>query len=951
MIKAFASRSASKGMGASLLAIAVAGLAPSAAHAQQAPAQEDPAAVAAEQEIVVTGFRGAISAALDEKRTASGVVDVIKADDIAKFPDNNLAESIQRVPGVAIARDGGEGRSISVRGLGPGFTRVRINGMETIATTGSSDAGGGVNRGRGFDFNVFASELFNSITVRKTASADVEEGSLGATVDLQTARPLDYKKPLVLAASAQAGYADLGNKWTPRLAGLVSWQNPEGTFGVLVSAAYSQRKVREEGHSTVRWSPTGANGGFNAASTLPGYTTAQINAVPASNGSNWGSLLYHPRIPRYDTWQYDLKRLGITGAVQWKPSDHTLLTLEGLYANSRTSRTENYIEAISFSRTGATGKPETIIRDGKVNDQNELVYGVFDKVDMRIESRLDKLKTVFQQYNATLEQQFSDRFRATLYGGYSKSDFKNPVQTTITLDRLNSNGFSWDYRDNDREPVINWGFDVNNPASWSMANGASEIRLRPQGAANKFRTGKLTTEWDVVPGGLTFKGGLEWRKFTYSGSEQRRLVAETQSPTLTAAQVASLTTSITGPTGDPKYGSYLIPNFDAFVNTLGIYCNCVQNINGTNVDFRLGGVENVNARSSFVDVQETEKAAYFQANFTVPVGPVTLRGDMGMRYVKTNQMSAGYAAINGSIQQLRVQRDYDYWLPSLNLVAELTPKLLARFGAAKVITRPGFGSLTPGGSLSIQASNRGYSTGNPYLNPTEATNLDGSLEWYFNKGSLLSVGVFQKKINTLSGASISTLVPFTDLGLPAELLTGTGVQPTDLFTYTRTVNGSGGTLRGYEINYQHQLKFLPGFLKNLGVLANYTYVKANIVYPGPGGVGTVTGPLTNLSKRSANGTLFYEDKRFSIRGSATYRSGYVTAYAGGAREQSTEEGVNSTLNFDASASLNLTENITLTLEAINLTNEPQDQYIDEDNRVVLFHRTGRQFYGGVRFRF
>lgn len=161
MTKAIAARAAAKIGGTSVLALTLACLFPAAVQAQQAPAQEDPAAVAAEQEIVVTGFRGAISAALDEKRTASGVVDVIKADDIAKFPDNNLAESIQRVPGVAIARDGGEGRSISVRGLGPGFTRVRINGMETIATTGSSDAGGGVNRGRGFDFNVFASELFN----------------------------------------------------------------------------------------------------------------------------------------------------------------------------------------------------------------------------------------------------------------------------------------------------------------------------------------------------------------------------------------------------------------------------------------------------------------------------------------------------------------------------------------------------------------------------------------------------------------------------------------------------------------------------------------------------------------------------------------------------------------------------------------------------------------------
>ncbi|MET0308263.1 MAG: TonB-dependent receptor, partial [Sphingomonas sp.] len=126
---------------------------------------------------------------------------------------------------------------------------------------------------------------------------------------------------------------------------------------------------------------------------------------------------------------------------------------------------------------------------------------------------------------------------------------------------------------------------------------------------------------------------------------------------------------------------------------------------------------------------------------------------------------------------------------------------------------------------------------------------------------------------------------------------------------------------------------------------------ADIKYPGPGGIGQVVGPLTNLSNKSANGTLFYEDSVFSLRGSATYRSAYLTAFAGGAREQSTEEGVNRTWNFDASASLKLTENVSLSIEGINLTDEPQDFYIDQDNQVVLYHHTGRQFYAGVRVRF
>jgi len=949
--------------GGTKVAIAIAGLWVVPAIAQEtttapprgAPNQE-PEIEPTLEEVTITGFRSSVNAAQEEKRKASGVVDVIKAEDIADFPDNNLAESIQRVPGVAISRDGGEGRALSVRGLGPDFTRVRINGMEAVATTGGADANGGVNRGRGFDFNVFASELFNSITVRKTASADVEEGSLGATVDLQTARPLDYKDPLVIAGSLQGGYNDLSESVDPRMAGLVSWQNADATFGVLGSAAYSKRRVNEEGHSTVRWGPTGANGGFDPTSTLPGYTAADINRVPAGDGTNWSQLVYHPRIPRFDTWEYGLERLGLTSSAQWRPTERTQLTVDALYSDADTSRAENYIEALSFSRTrAANGKPFTIIRDGVVNAQNELVYGAFDNVDMRIESRFDILQTKFQQYTAGLTQEINDSLRVNVFGGYAKSAFSNPVQTTLTLDRQDSDGYTWDYRGDDRLPTVGLGFDPTDPASWSMANGTSDVRLRSNTAENSFRSGKLTADWNIVDD-FTVKFGTEYRRFNYDSKEFRRIAVETQSPTLTAQQLSELTRSIDGLTGDLNFNGYVIPDFDKIIDTLGIYCNCIQTINGRQVDFRLVGLENPNARSNWSTVKEEEYAGFLQGNFAVPVGPITLRGDVGARYVRTPQDVLGYAAVTNpdgsvAISPLRVKRTYNNWLPSLNLAAELTENLLLRFSAAKVITRPGLGSLSPGGALTIQASNRVYNTGNPYLDPTKATNTDIAAEWYFAPGSLLALGLFQKDISTLSGTMISDSVPFNTLGLPLSLLDGTNVQPTDLFEYRRVVNGDGGKLKGFEVNYQHQLRFLPSFLSNLGVLANYTYVDANIAYPGPGGSTAVSGPLTNLSKYSANGTLFYEDTRISLRGSVSYRSGYVTAFSGGARESSTEEGVNEAMQVDASASYKLSEKFSLTLEALNLTDEYQDFYIDEDDRAVLYHHTGRQFYFGARAKF
>ncbi len=186
----------------SVIALAVAMMAGTPALAQDQAPQAQPDQENAD--IVVTGFRASLNSALSMKRQEAAAIDSIVAEDIGKFPDSNLAESMQRVPGIALQRgDGGEGRNISVRGLGPAFTRTRINGMEGTSQTGSSDIYGAGNNGRSFDFNVFPTEIFSALSVRKTPSADVEEGSLGATVDLSAPKPMDQKEDFVLSMTAR----------------------------------------------------------------------------------------------------------------------------------------------------------------------------------------------------------------------------------------------------------------------------------------------------------------------------------------------------------------------------------------------------------------------------------------------------------------------------------------------------------------------------------------------------------------------------------------------------------------------------------------------------------------------------------------------------------------------------------------------------------------------------
>lgn len=886
-------------------------------------------------EIVVTGFRQSLNSALNLKRNETASIDAIKAEDIAEFPDLNLAESLQRIPGVTINRVNGEGRNISVRGLGPEYTRVRINGMEAIGTTGGTDNSGGVNRGRGFDFNIFSSDLFNSLAVRKTATADVEEGSLGATVDLQVARPFDYKKPTV-ALSAQASYNDLAEKVTPRISGLVSVLSPDKRFGVLLSVSYEQRKLREEGANITRWTYGGFNGGFAAASTLPGFTLAQIN------NANPDTALYHPRIPGLVSYDIQQKRLGAAGSVQFAPTDATLLSVDGLYSRLDGTRRESQFQAISFSRSG-TGKPQTIIRSGTVDGDNNIISGTFDNVDLRTQSRYDELETDFYQLTGTLDQKIGERLKLGAVVGYAKSAFSNPVQTTVTIDAANTNGFFYDFGSG-RFPVIRPGVDIANPATFAFTNGTSEVRIRPQTVDNDFTNAKGFVEWKASEL-FSLKGGVDWRRFRYSSTEQRRLQGETVVQTLTAAQLAQAVQVFSGfgkglnvPEGTPT--SWVVPNLAAFTQLYGITSNPL---------YATGGIENATARGSFITVEEKDLGAYGMASFNFASAGLPIRGDVGVRYVDTDQQSTGYASQGTAINLVTSDRSYDRWLPSGNLVMDVTQNLLVRFAAAKTLARAGISSITPGGNLNVSGGNRSFSSGNPGLNPTSSDNIDVAVEWYPTSGAIYAVAAFRKDIGTFV-QTLSTQVPFAALGLPASLLTGTTASPNDVFIVSQPVNSDGGILRGFEVNVQQPFSFLPGILSNFGVLANYTWVDSNIQYlTSANGATSVRAPLVGLSKHAANGTLYFETKKFSIRGSVAYRSRYLTAVPG--TEGNAYNGTNSTINVDAQTSYNITDRFKISLEAINLTDQKNDQFVDETNRLNVLTHTGRQFFLGARYSF
>ena len=914
--------------GVSVLTLAMA----SAAYAQDATPAAAPAADEVEA-VVVTGFRASLASAMNLKRAETGVVDAIKAEDIAQFPDLNLAESLQRIPGVSISRINGEGRQITVRGLGSEYTRVRINDMEAISTTGGTANSGGTNRGRGFDFNVFASDLFNSIAVRKTASADIEEGSLGGTVDLTTARPFDSRKPQ-LVLSVGGSYNSLAEKTTPRLSALASRTFFDGKLGALISVAYEERRLKEEGANISRWTYGGANGGFNAASTVPGYTLAQINQNDA-NG------IFAPRIPAYVSYDINNKRLGVSGSFQFKPDDATEITLDTLYAYLEGTRKEAQLQAIGLSRAGA-GKPQTIIRDGVVENGN-LVYARLDNVDMRTQSAYDELNTEFKQFTLSGKRRFGDRLLIGALAGYSDSTFTQPVSTIVTFDRANSGSYVYDFRGGGA-PKIDLGFDPTNPANWSATNGTSEVRIRPTFVENQFSTAKIYGEWEANEN-LKIKAGIDWRKFEYDSYGQYR-ASETVSQTLTAAELASVSKVFNGfgkgldmPAGNAS--AWLVPDIDKYAALLNIYSN-------TGI-YKIDKTTNSSARGQYGAVEEDDRGLYAQAEFRFEALGLPFRGDAGIRHIKTKQESAGYAAVSGVFQLVDIERKYSVTLPSFNLAADVTDTIVARVAAAKTISRPSIGSLSPGGDVAVQGANRTYSSGNPYLDPTQSKNFDLSLEWYPSQGAMLAASFFYKKIDTFVATTRNEAV-YNTLGLPDSLLNGTGATPDQVFQVTRPLNSDGGALKGFEVNLQQPFTFLPGFWSNFGVLANYTYVKSNIDYPTStvAGAPTVNGPLIGLSQNAANLTLYYEEPTWSIRGSLAYRDGYLSQVPGS--DGNSVQGTNETLNVDMQASWNIRENLRLSLEGVNLTDEFNEQYVGND-RLNVYTHSGRQFLAGLRYSF
>lgn len=893
-----------------LLALLAAG---ASFYATAATAQTAPAAAAQdENEIIVNGYVKSLAAARDLKRGSNIVKDVIVAEDMAKFPELNLAESIQRLPGVAINREAGEGRRITLRGLGPDFTRVQLNGMEVLGNVDSAmDSRGQRSRDRAFDFNIFASELFSRVEVEKSYQASQAEGGMAGTVGLFTAKPLEQKQGLSGAVSAKLGTNSFTKDAQPRVAAMIG-QNWGDRFGILVSVAYSKRKTEEQGYNT--YSPTQLS-----ASKMAGYLTKglDISALSADQQAKFksGDLVFASG-NRLSVWDARQERLGLTLATQWRPADNLLFTLDGLHGEFTTHRDEYHLATRPNNTSGSVIFDTT----SKINsihwDSSNFVDAIsVDNVTYASEHRRSLNKNKFNQIALTGKWDAGDNLTFDGHVGYEDSKYTTPYDDKLYLRAYG--GMTTTYAPDGTSATNVYRWNTTDPSRYEF----KEFYFREfwNKTSLKEGVGNAALKLGDV---FTLRAGASYRRYETSGSEiynDGQFRNFTGTPVTPYAVVFSQNKSASWITGD--------------------YAKAFATYNAAHTTVGATDIENT------YKVIESTTAGYGQLEWNAPLGGMRLRGNLGLRAYFTDLDSTGFVTNSNDtpIGTNVTSSHYSGVLPALNATLEVTPSFLIRFAAAKNINRPGLSSVAASGSANADNGKITASIGNPNLKPYKDNSVEASAEWYFGKIGLVSLGVFHKDISNLVASQTLLNVPYSTTGLPTSMVAG-ATPSTIVAEFTRPVNLAKAYVTGVEMAAQTDFAFLPAPFDKLGMAANLTLLDSNAPSNG------IDSPIPGLSNTNANATLYYETPRWGIRGSLNYRSSYLrTAYDGTHPES--KDGFDGTVYVDAAAFVNLTDRIRLTIDGINLTNETEVQFNSIYHRLHNETQSGRTVFVGFGFKF
>ncbi|MBS0581615.1 MAG: TonB-dependent receptor [Proteobacteria bacterium] len=872
--------------------------------------------------VTVTGIRESLNSAISIKQLADSVVDAINAEDVGKFPDVNVAESVQRISGVQVNRSRGEAQTVNIRGLPANFTLSTFNGGTLPNALSNADQ---VST-RAFDFTILPAEFIRTLEVYKTPTADLEEGGLAGMVNVKTPHAFDIRKR-VLSVSVQGENESNSGKTSPRASALYSDIFADGRLGLTFGAAYSKRDPETHSFEGDYVSATEASG------IPPGGGPDDLNGNGVIEPSQ------RVRIPStvfYNMYTESRKRGSAIGSLEYKANDALKLYADGFYSRLDVDAVKH--ENISFFSNSATVVPAGITVQNLEGLQTATQFQV-NGLDLRGGGRYEDRHG--DLYSVTGGAKFEPYgWSTTLEGTYSKSTQERSNVNLATI----ANGYGlFDARG---------GGDL---ASVTYLNGFDQARLDP----NNFRIASLNGEFlrhskdelyslkfdakhDLSDQGLTsIRFGARYsNRSQYQDNNRLVVSAAALSKLFGGLPVGPIAGSVSAAPFmgliRPGNGTYM-DSYDgsAVFPTQWLGADTRSLLGRFSDDQFIGAGSFTNDPTGIVDVKEKTFAGYFRADF----GWGPLSGNAGVRVVKTWQDTvgvspdlskitlepdAGNVTTVPSAQPISVSRAYTDFLPSLNLKYDVTEDFILRASASRTMARPNLTDVSP--STVASGVNLTISRNNPYLDPFRSNNFDLTAEWYFQTGGLVGASAFYKDLKSLIRTE-TTVQSF-----PITVIRSSGATSTTNidFSVSRLINGSGVQVKGLEVYYQQAFTGLPGPFDGLGTLLNYTYID-----------NSDPTQLTAASRNNFNATVYYEKGPVGARLSYAWRGGFLLT-----PQQSFNMGVKTMPygTLDGSLSYKVNDRFSLVLEGQNLLDRAEVQryttglpfaYIDAGRRVLL----------------
>ncbi|WP_340678758.1 TonB-dependent receptor [Paraglaciecola sp.] len=941
------------------------------AHAL-AQAQDSTKTESAETEkIEVRGIRASSAENLAIKRLSNAVVDAITAEDIGKFPDKNVADSLQRVPGVVIQRNGGEGSSVSIRGLSPTLTFTQLNGNFIAASSG--------NPSRSFSYELLPSNLVGKVELFKSSEARLDEGGVGGTVIVHSRKPLDMEKNSGVV-SLEYTYADITDKYEPQLSGIYSWKTDEEDFGFLVGFTQQDRTNRTQ---TSR---------VNIINKNYEYTERRDGQVIEGGAQGFARQSFVQ-----DVLEEDRQRTGVQFTAQWRPTDNFeigfnyfqfKLGLDSVlnqleypeWHDSNQYMTNVFVDADAQYVTGidygrAISGQALNAQIPRMNGEYKIEESTSDTFDFFAEYEGDNFNLKFVAGHTEAEGGPSEKYRAAYYSG-GTADY-------------------WGWRFDNKNLITNIDSEIFNRLK-AGEGGQADIGATDSsfvGGTQEEDYAQIDTDWFVDWGIVeTLRFGMKYRKgsifrdtrntfylakdFDVAAGEARPDGINLDDDYSRNGGIPLLTTVI----ADQPLG-----NLGGSINT-----NIFPAVNWHKYQQELQNNFKRYTRYEpdyVYEVEEEVKVAYVQADYKWE----NLRGNFGVRFVDTvntntasdrlvfrldrfNLEGGDVSQANGVVTETVVnpkENSYSHVLPSFNIAWDMNDDWVLRGAAAKVISRPDYADLGSYQTLTYRSSEweadssslpefnpirdgEGWTGGggNSSLRPLESVQYDLSLEYYYGEGSGISLALFLKNIDNF-------VVPFlldVNTSVPDKTFTlvesggGTVSVGGDIVVrdYDTRANGTDAESKGMEFSFQHF--FDNGF----GVSGNYTRNITNSANIEADGSVVGQSQLTGSSKYQGNLSAFYEDDLYSVRVSYNQRGPTIGQLEGNPKEGWNLNRFSDTYDqIDVNASYSITDDLTLNASVINLTKSEGYVHLGNDTKVRFLTNSysGRRFFAGINYRF